>query len=161
MFVAAWLPNTLSLDYSPCLSSGKEIRCEEIADSSEVLEAFRRNRNNSAINYLYLAAMDDMTDDVLDEIMGIVASAASHNLNFVFFSRLPKLERVPAALRHFDQLRELYVEYNDQLKILPSGSMVFSSNSLTSLSCKYNPNLAVIEEGAFQGRSTNESSAIK
>jgi len=76
-------------DYSPCkydcdMDGNYTIDCEGRLIASEVLAAFRRNQNNTNIDVLIFNNMDDdMTDDIFNEILEIVASAASHRVSTI------------------------------------------------------------------------------
>ena len=160
------LTKAQSFDYSPC-TYGPEYDFYHAADcmegnASEVLDAFRRNGNNSDIDSLNLQNMTDMTDGMLAEIMGVVAASASQNVRQIILGDLKIMEMLPEALMEFTNLQHLFLFRNDALKILPYGSLTLPSRSLTQLYCYYHPNLQVIEGGAFQGmaynRIDNESS---
>lgn len=142
---------TAGLDYSPCSYNkyNNQIYCEYAA-AAKVLDAFRRNRNNTNIDILRLERVDDMTDDILSEIVDIVAAAASGNVRTVSLWFLENVQKIPEAIGRFRKLQVFHVEYLKGLKVLPHGSMSFTSGSLDSIVCAHT-NLQVIEPGAFQG----------
>ena len=121
--------------------------------ASELLDVFHRNKNNSKVDALYLWRMDDITDDILGEILETVASSASHDVLEINLRFLPQVEKVPEALQLFNNIHWFNFNYMDGLKLLPTGSMVFSSNFVNEVNCCNNPNLEMIEPGAFQGTS--------
>ena len=118
-------------------------------NSSEVLEAFRRNKNNTEIKDLYITFLDDMTDEILEEILEIVASSASGNISHLVLRDLPLVTKIPAAIRRLSNLKNLFVGYMNSIDTIPSGSIVSNPNS--SLSFDFLGNLNVIEPGAFLG----------
>ena len=152
--------NAPPLDYSPCDYGAYNGYASAIScyrqEAPRVLEAFRRNAGNSDIDSLFLENMNDMTDDMLGEILDIVASSASENVGVMFLLYLPRVERAPAAVRKFNNLIKFYFTSDDGLKILPYGSMAFSSRHLDHVFCIGNVNLQVIEPGAFQGNSSSK-----
>jgi len=138
------------LDYSPCRHyDGSSIDCLG-HNALEVVDAFRRNRDNPAIEVLYFQKMDDMTDDLLAEILAIVVDSASCNLREIGLMSLPQVAKVPELLVNFTSLETLYLEAMDNLKILPSASVALPS-SLSDITIVFNHNLEVIEGQAFQG----------
>jgi len=142
-------------DYSPCkFGPGTgvifAVQCSD-GNPSEMLEAFRRNINNSYVYELWFAGVDDMSDDILEEIVDVVTSAASNNILQIILAGLPKVEKIPTAIRQFVNLRALDITQTG-IKILPAGSMVLSQ-SVTDVNCDWNPNLEVIEPGFLRGKS--------
>ena len=123
-------------------------------NSSEVLEAFRRNKNNTEIEVLYLNYLDDMTDEILEEILEIVASSASDNLFHLQLMQLGLVTRIPEAVKLLKNLQILYIGHMNRIQILPAGYIV--SNNLSSVALNHLGNLSVIEPGAFQGKILQE-----
>ena len=115
-----------------------------------MLDAFRRNRNNSDIDILRLERVDDMNDDILADIIDIVAAAASENVRTISLWFLEHVEKIPEAISRFTKLQVFHIEYLYSIKVLPEGSMRFTSGSLDSIVCAHT-NLQMIEPGAFQG----------
>ena len=143
--------SSAKFDYSPCsYSEGEEhmLSCS-FKKSADILEAFRRNRNNREIQVLYLTYSDDMSDDVLGEILDIVASSANQELFHLELKNLTRVTKIPEAIQHLPKLQDLYIGWMDGIEILPSGYII--SNNISSLYLNFLTNLRVIEAGAFQG----------
>ena len=117
-----------------------------------MLDAFRRNKDNAVIDNIYFQDIDDVTDEILEEILEVVIPSASNRVVEVMLLYLQNVTKVPRAIQQFTSLRTFGINFIEGLEILPSGSLTFSSNNLTELAFFGNPNLEVIEEGAFQGR---------
>lgn len=148
-------PNAQSIDYSPCTYGTSSryhnvVRCDGNV-AAEVLDVFQRNKNNPNITALYLWSIDDLTDEILEEILEIVALSASRNVVEISLRFLPKVQKVPEAIQRFTSIHWFNLYSSDGIQILPSGSMVFSSNYVNEINICYNPNLEAIEPGAFQG----------
>jgi len=90
-----------------------------------------------------------MTDEILEEILEIVASSASGNISHLVLRDLPLVTKIPAAIRRLSNLKNLFVGYMNSIDTIPSGSIVSNPNS--SLSFDFLGNLNVIEPGAFLG----------
>ena len=153
---AACTSNVKSFDYSPCQygrtsSYDNSIVCKSQL-ASEVLDAFRRNKDNAVIDNIYFQDIDDVTDEILEEILEVVIPSASNRVVEIMLLYLQNVTKVPRAIQQFTSLRTFGINFIEGLEILPSGSLTFSSNNLTELAFFGNPNLEVIEEGAFQGR---------
>jgi len=152
------------LDYSPCYynpsynnDNGGQIICDgQVA--SEALDAFRRNKNNSNIDALYLWNMNNMTASILTEIMDIVAATASEKVWRIELENLQKVKKVPRALKQFNNLQHFHFKRIGGLRVLPAGSMAISSDNLFHLYCDNNPDLNMIKPDAFQGRTNNNLS---
>ena len=142
---------TAELDYSPCSYNkyNNQIYCE-YSNALKVLNAFRRNRGNPDIDILRLERVANMTDDILAEIVDIVASAASENVRTISLWFLENVEKIPEAISQFRKLQVFHIEYLYGIKVLPEGSMKFTSDNLNSIVCAHT-NLQAIEPGAFQG----------
>jgi len=145
------------LDYSPCYykpyyesDNAGQIICDG-AIASDVLDAFRRNSNNSNIDVLYLWNMNDMTTHMLTKIVDIVAKSASQNVWRIEMENFQKVTKVPKSLRRFTNLQHLRFKRIGGMKVLPSGSITVSADFLGHIYCSDNPNLKVIKRGAFQG----------
>jgi len=152
---AACTSNVKSFDYSPCQygrtsSYDNSIVCKSQL-ASEVLDAFRRNKDNAVIDNIYFQDIDDVTDEILEEILEVVIPSASNRVVEIMLLYLQNVTKVPRAIQQFTSLRTFGINFIEGLEILPSGSLTFSSNNLTELAFFGNPNLEVIEEGAFQG----------
>ena len=137
------------IDYSPCKYHQQRIDCVN-ANAPQVLDAFHRNENNTDIRSLYVQNVVDMTDDILEEMVNIIASAAYDNIQTISVDSLGLIERVPAIIQHLPDLQLLYLMYNEGMTILPAGSLNFSSNSLKTIDCSF-CNIGVVEIGAFHG----------
>jgi len=144
-------------DYSPCkydcdMDGNYTIDCEGRLIASEVLAAFRRNQNNTNIDVLIFNNMDDdMTDDIFNEILEIVASAASHRVSTINIKQIPKLTKFPEAIRQFLNLNNVGLIMLHGIKRISHGSINFPIKSPTEFYFIYSENLSVIEPGAFQG----------
>jgi len=114
-----------------------------------VLDAFRRN-DNAAIEILHLQEIDDMTDDILGEIVDIVASTAAANVLRIHLWQLNRVAKIPAAVGRFTSLQYFHVESMNGIKTLPSGSLTFTSDDLQVIYFGFS-SLEVIASGAFQG----------
>jgi len=148
--------NSSTRDYSPCTYGPDgdythEIYCNN-KTAAEVVDAFRRNKNNPNIDAVLVSRMgDDMTAGILEEILEMVADSASHKVRLISLFSVPRMKTVPKAVQRFDHLRVLSLDLNDGLKVLRSGSFVFPSNSPPLMYSTRNPNLKAIQPGAFQG----------
>ena len=140
--------SSAELDYSPCTYGGGLIDCV-FKEPTEALAAFRRNENNTEIKQLYLNLMTDMTDDILGQILDIVASSASENLFHLELKDLAGVTKIPQAVQRFPNLQSLYIGHMDGIENVPCGYIV--STKLSSLALNYLSNLKVIEYGAFKG----------
>jgi len=142
-------------DYSPCTYGNlSQVNCIGL-NASDVLEAFRRNKNHADVKQLYLFYIPDITDDILGEVLDIVASTAADNVEIISLYGLDRVKNVPSALRKFTSLKVLYIWEMDGIETLAKGSMTLSSNNLSSIRYNINPHLDVIEPGAFQGNFDN------
>jgi len=154
-----WMAAAQRNNYLPCRIDSFEdfsgnrtgIYCSKLK-ASKVLNAFRRNSNdiNTSIKELNLGDMPDMTDPMLEEIFQI-ASDTLVDVDFIYLVNMGQIKKVPRAIRNFTKLQNIYIEWMDGIEILPSGSLSFSSNSLSEISVRHNNFLEVIEPGAFQG----------
>jgi len=147
------LASGVQRDYSPCdylqnLNGQWEIVCDNVT-APEALDAFRRNSGNAAVEILVLGNIPDMTDAVLGEILGVVASDASQRLTRMNLYNFPRLRAVP-SFRSFANLNYLYFYYMDGVEDLPAGSMSFTSNHLVKIFCAHS-NIRRIDPAAFQG----------
>jgi len=147
------LASGVQRDYSPCdylqnLNGQWEIVCDNVT-APEALDAFRRNSGNAAVEILVLGNIPDMTDAVLGEILGLVASDASQRLTRMNLYNFPRLRAVP-SFRSFANLNYLYFYYMDGVEDLPAGSMSFTSNHLVKIFCAHS-NIRRIDPAAFQG----------
>jgi len=148
--------SVVSNDYSPCTyGSGSSydyaIDCTDVS-GSEMLNAFRRNKDNTNINGLHFSKInDDNIDDILAEIIEIVASTAGDRVHKLAFFRIPKLTKVPRAVRKLRYLNFVSFDQNEALKILTSGSLSVSARMAPNVYFTYNPDLYQIERGTFQG----------
>lgn len=140
--------SSAELDYSPCTYGGGLIDCV-FKEPTEALAAFRRNENNTEIKQLYLNLMTNMTDDILGQILDIVASSASENLFRLELKDLAGVTKIPQAVQRFPNLQSLYIGHMDGIENVPCGYIV--STKLSSLALNYLSNLKVIEYDAFKG----------
>ena len=113
------------------------------------MDAFRRNKNNSDVEQLEMVFVTDMSDSILEEILNIVAVSAD-KVRYISLDTAKQLEGIPKVVRTFTNLENFQIFFNDGIKILPEGSMTFSSDNLRTVYCS-SGNLEVIEPGAFQG----------
>jgi len=146
----ATFAQTTSYDYSPCYSDvyvyGTVIACENVS-AVEVLAAFHRNQNNTNIYGLQMSEMrDDMTDDIMNEIL-----AASSSVKMLSLLNIPKLTRIPEAVRQLPDVEWLILMGFDEMKSLARGSVAFSDQIPFLIGIYFNAKLEVIEPGAFQG----------
>lgn len=149
MFLACLSAGAVGLDYSPCIYQQQRIDCSN-TNALQVLDAFHRNANNTAVTSLHLQYVAGMTDAILDEILHIIASSALEHFQEVSVDSLEKIEKIPAIIEHFPNLRLLYFMYNQKMKILPTGSLNFKSSGLQTIDCSF-CELELIEPGAFHG----------
>ena len=91
--------------------------------SDSIQSVFRRNKNNSDIDHLRLRGMPDITDEMMGEIVDIIAASASHNVREIALTNLANVEKLPQSLHHFFHLKGLDFDSTEGLKILPSGSI--------------------------------------
>ena len=145
------------LNYYPCLYYGSDyIKCSPIwalplPDSRRILERFRQNENNTDFQIVSFYDLEDMTNEILTQIMDIITTHNADRMITIEQWTLPKVDRVPQKLWQFPNLQ--YFQFiNTGIKTLPYGSMNFSSNSLQEIQCYSNSQLEVIEPGAFQGK---------
>ena len=125
-----------------------------------MLDAFRRNDDNAAIEILHLQEIDDMTDDILAEIVDIVASAAAASVLRINLWQLDRVAKIPEAVGRFTSLQYFDVELMSGIKTLPSGSSTFTSDDLQEIYVEFT-SLEVIEPGAFQGIINNNQKLFK
>ena len=152
VLVVTCLTNVLAIDYHPCsyTSYDKTVNCEGTV-ALQAVGAFHRNRNDSSLTRIRLAKMEDMTDELVAQIMDIVSVSAAESLVDITMSHLPLLTKIPEGLNKF-KLTNFAFYYNDGIKTIQSNSIY--SSKLSTLYVYSNANLEVIEPGAFQGEST-------
>jgi len=149
VLVVTCLTNVLAIDYHPCsyTSYDRTVNCEGTV-ALQAVGAFHRNRNDSSLTRIRLAKMEDMTDELVAQIMDIVSVSAAESLVDITMSHLPLLTKIPEGLNKF-KLTNFAFYYNDGIKTIQSNSIY--SSKLSTLYVYSNANLEVIEPGAFQG----------
>ena len=151
--MVAYLGNALAYyDYSPCYYPnsgyfGQPVDCDD-KPALQVLEAFKRNRDNMGVAAINFYSLHDMTDDILAQILDIISQASNETLTDIVLLGLPRLEKIPEGLERFQRLKTFEFNNNDGLKTIKSGAF---SSSLIYLNLGSNYNLETIEPGAFQG----------
>jgi len=152
-----WVSTAQLLDYSPCYytpSYDNDNTGQIVCDSqpaSEVLDAFRRNKNNTKIDVLFLWSLDDMTTNKLAKIVDIVAASAGQSVWRIEIENLQRVKKMPQSLQKFTDLQHLNFKRIGGLETLPYGSVASSSDTLFHIYCDHNSNLKAISPGAFQG----------
>ena len=91
-----------------------------------------------------------MEDDYLNLIFAHVSSSASEKVESISLEVL-HLSEISSAIEKFENLQLLRLRYNEDLKILPAGSLNFTSDNLATIDLSFNE-IGMIEPGAFNGR---------
>ena len=114
------------------------------------MDAFRRNANYSQVGEVHLYNVADLTVDRLVALFDMVA-VSWQNIRRIYLIQLDQIDRIPDGLfRHFPNLEHSDLEFLRGIKVLPAGSMAFSSDNLEKINY-FSSLLQVIEPAAFQG----------
>jgi len=142
--------SAVELNYTPCkynLYGGNKVECT-FTDAPQVLYAFLRN-TNSDIKSIFISRVTGMEDDYLNLIFAHVSSSASEKVESISLEVL-HLSEISSAIEKFENLQLLRLRYNEDLKILPAGSLNFTSDNLATIDLSFNE-IGMIEPGAFNG----------
>jgi len=139
--------------YFPCDYSSTSVTCDGVR-ASTVLDVFIENKNNPEIRILEIENMDytydPMTDDMLNEILVIVAFA-SINVTSLRLVNIPAITAAPNALEYFHNLQTFEFSHNSGVKNFSFQSLLSSSSCLLKITINNNGNLMVIGPGTNPG----------
>jgi len=140
--------------YYPCSYSSTSVTCDGVRAASTVLDVFIENKNNPDIHILKIENIDNiydpMTDDMLNEILVIVAFA-SINVTSLQLVNIAAITAAPNALEYFHNLQTFELSGNSGVKNFSFQSLHSSSSCLLQITINNNDNLMVIRPGTIPG----------